>query len=140
MSRRRSSTELIINCGFEFATERRLLNAIVADGLKQFQNLKELFVPVMRESKLHNVDYRAVAIYGADPHIDTYGDLIEQVTTLDFIIRYRLGKIVSGVYDRDGWFMKDLSAEYIQQVLIQDENELVEDRSDFYLYLVFFLC
>lgn len=84
---RRSSTEIIMNCGFTFETESYLLNAIVADGLEHFRNLKELFVPVMRESKLHNMDYRAVAIYGADPPINTYGDLIDQVTTLDFVIR-----------------------------------------------------
>lgn len=91
---------------------------------------EDLFVPVMRESKLHNMDYRAVTIYGAGPLIHTYGDLIQQVTTLDFVIRYKLGKVVSGVYDRDGWNMKDLPAEYIEQVLILDENGLVGDRSE----------
>lgn len=122
MSRRRISIETIMNCGFKCITERYLLNTIVADGFEQFRNVKELFVPVMRASKLHNIDYRSMTIYGAGPHIETYGDLIQQVTTLDFIIRYKLGKVVGGVYDRGGWNMQALPAEFLEQVLIQDEN------------------
>lgn len=119
-----------LNCGFESATEGYLLGTILAKGFEQFWNVKNLFVSVMRESKLHNIDYRAVPIYGAGPDIHTYGDLIKRVTTLDFIIRYKLGKVVSGIYGRNRFEMKDLPAEYIEHVLISEENGLIGNQSE----------
>lgn len=117
-----------MNCGFELLTEIHLLNSIVADGYEQYWNMKHLFVSIMRLSKLLNIHYSAVPIYGAASHIKTYGDLIQHVSMLDFLIRYRLGKIATGVYDRDGWNIKDLSAEYIKQILNLDENAVVGDQ------------
>lgn len=95
------------HCGFESATERYLLSKIIADGFQQFRTVKDLFDPVMRASKLLNIHYSAVPIYGAGPRIFTYGDLIQQATTLDFVIRYKLGNAVDGVFDRDGWKVKN---------------------------------
>lgn len=46
MSRRPISTETVINCGFESATERHLLSTIVADGFEQFWNLKVYLFPL----------------------------------------------------------------------------------------------
>lgn len=119
-----------LNCGFEPATECYLLGTILAKGFEQFWNVRNLFVSVMCESKLHNIDYRAVPIYGAGPDIHTYGDLIQRVTTLDFIIRYKLGKVVSGIYGCSRFKMKDLPAEYIEHLLILEENGPIGNRSE----------
>lgn len=114
-------------CGFELVTERYLLNEIIADGFQQFCEAKNLFVPVMRASKLLNIPYNAVSIYGG-PHY-TYGELIHHITTLDFVIRYKLGKIVSGIFDQVGFKIKDLPAECVEQFFNKDENRCVGNRS-----------
>lgn len=104
-----------MNCGFEVSIECKLLNTIIADAFEQFWNIRKLFIPVMRESKLLNVHHSEIPIYGVGPQIYTYGDLIQKVTMLDFILRHRLGNF------RDEWKMKNLPAEYIEQILSQDE-------------------
>lgn len=133
MSSRRISNEISnMNCGFELSTERYLVSTLIANGIQQFCSVKELFVPVMRASKSLNIHYSAVAIYGGGP-FHTYGDMIQQVSTLDFVIRYKLGRVVSGVYGHE-FKMKVLSAECIEQILSQDDDiyqsGIFGDRSD----------
>lgn len=117
------------NLGFETVIERHLLNELIADGLQQFCEAKELFIPVMRASKFFNIHISAVAIYGGPCCI--YGDLIRQIATLDFVLRYKLGK---AVHDRNGFKLKKLSAECVVQFLRQDngvyQSGIVGDWSD----------
>lgn len=93
-----------MNCGFEIVTERFLLSTLISDGFEQFCGVKELFGPVMSASKLLNINYRDVPVYGGGSRIYSYGDLLDQVSMLDFIIRYKLGKVINGVSNR--WKIK----------------------------------
>lgn len=115
-----------MNCGFESSTERYLVNNLIADGINQFCNAKELFFPVMSASKFLEIDYKAVTIYGGGPFY-TYGDMIQHLSTLDFVIRYKLGKIVN---NRHEFKLKYLSAECIEQFICHYEYGPFEDRTD----------
>lgn len=113
--------------GFEPVNERSLVRTIVADGFKYYSDAKKLFIPAIRASKILNIHYSAVRIYGGGPQIYTYGDLIQKITTLNLIIRYQLCKVVSDKYKRDEFKMNELSIEFIEGFL--NDNGPVDDQS-----------
>lgn len=112
--------------GFEPASERSLVRTIVADGFKYYSDARKLFIPAMRGSKILNVHYSTIRIYGGGPQICTYGDYIQKITILDFILRYQLCKVVSDRYKGNKFRMNELSIEFIEELL--DGNGPADDR------------